>query len=262
MTTHEPPRAPLERVSALDEDPAVVHGFTTRLGGVSEGPLASLNLALRGEERPERVLENWRRVAAALHPDAVQWRIAVLEQVHGDRIAQLHDGAGPLEPAATADAAFTTEPRLLLGIRTADCVPVLVAGPGVVGVAHSGWRGTAAGIAAGLIARITEATGCEPGALTAAIGPCIGGSAYPVGPEVVDALRAIGLADRDFLHQDGPGALCVDLSRAVAAQLRATGIGALERIERCTVTDPELYSHRRDGPQTGRQAGVIARLSA
>lgn len=260
MSPHETPRVPLERGEALSQVPQVVHGFTSRIGGVSEGPLASLNLALREHERPGAVLENWRRVAAALHPELSIERIALLSQVHGAEVVRIDTPAGPLEPVASADAAFTTEPDLLLAVRTADCVPVLVAGPGVVGVAHSGWRGTAAGIVTELIAQITGALALDPSELTAAIGPCIGGPAYRVGPEVVEALAAIGLDPRDFLVE-GAEAPHVDLSRAVAAQLAAAGIGAIDRSVRCTASDPELYSHRRDGAAAGRQAGVIARVS-
>jgi YfiH family protein len=246
----------LLRGRVLGATRGVAHGFTTRAGGVSEGPLSTLNLGGRPTEERERLLENWRRVADRLVPGAGADRVAVVDQVHGAEVVRVEEPWGPLRAVGTADAAFTTVPGVVLAVRAADCVPVVVGGAGVVGVAHAGWRGTAAGAAVALVRAIRAAVGDVP--LAAAVGPCISGPSYEVGPEVVAALRAAGLSDDDFLL-DGLGRPHVDLGRAVFAQLVASGVEA-DRIDRDTATDPELYSHRRDGPGTGRSAGVVALL--
>jgi YfiH family protein len=146
-------------------------------------------------------------------------------------------------------------------VRTADCVPVLLAAPGGVGVAHAGWRGAALGVVPAAVRALCEATGAAPAAVRAAIGPSIAGQRYEVGHEVVDALAASGVDPARFLVA-GPGSRPhVDVADAVEAQLEALGVGRIARVRRCTAEDPELFSHRADGPATGRQAGVVARLA-
>lgn len=240
----------LQRAPNLRGSP---HGFTSRRGGVSEGALASLNLALRADERPERLVENWSRVCGELGfpTDAV----ALLDQVHGADVLRVERGAGPLTTLGAADAAWTDRPGVLLAVRVADCVPVLLAGEGVVAVAHAGWRGTASGVVGALLAALAAA-GFAPERLQAAIGPCISGAAYEVGDEVVAGLRAAGVPDDHFLIPSRPRPH-VDLRRAVAAQLRAAGVPEPWVDPRCTATDPALYSHRRDGLGAGRFAGVV-----
>lgn len=241
----------LARSPVLD----VPHGFSSRAGGVSEGPLATLNLSVRAGDSPERVSENWDRVVRSLGCGSTVDDLALLDQVHGAVVVEVGRGGG-LSPVASADAAFTTTAGVVLGVRVADCVPVLLAGPGVVGVAHAGWRGTAGGVVAALI----RAMGVAPEGLSAAIGPCISGGAYEVGDEVVEGLRGAGLPDAAFLIVGGPTPRAhVDLRRAVDFQLEAAGVTRRWTDPRCTATDPALYSHRRDGPLTGRFAGVIAR---
>ncbi|MCA9488853.1 MAG: peptidoglycan editing factor PgeF [Myxococcales bacterium] len=241
------------------ERPGVVHGFTTREGGVSTGPLSSLHLAQRDGEDPAHVRENWRRVATALDPRLDPSRVALLHQVHGADVVRITDPLGPAAPVAEADASYTTELDVILAVRVADCVPVLVAGEGVVGAAHAGWRGVAAGVVPALLAamRATGATG-----LSAAIGPCIHPDAFEVGPEVVEGLVRAGLPHDVIVHHVGPrGRPQVDLVACVTHQLRAAGVDAIDVVDRCTATDPRMYSHRRDGPSTGRSAGVIARIA-
>jgi len=245
---------PLLRGKALASVSGAVHGFTTRAGGVSTGTLATLNLGRRKAEDDATLRENWRRVADRLLPGADLGAVAVLDQVHGADVVRVTEPRGPFVAVARADASFTTERGVLLAVKVADCVPVLLAGPGVVGVAHAGWRGTAAGVVRALVRALRETVGGVE--LKAAVGPCIGVESYEVGPEVVSALRAARLRAEDFLVDRSPRPH-VDLGRAVLAQLAAEGVEA-DRIERSTATDPDLYSHRRDGPDTGRSAGVVA----
>lgn len=253
------PSVPLLFAANLSGRPGVRHGFTTRDGGVSRGALSSLNLGRRPDETAAALRANWDRVAATLEPRLGADDVALLSQVHGATVLRADAPTGPDAVLGEADAAITVRPGVVLAVRVADCVPVLIASPGGVAVAHAGWRGTAAGVVAATVRALAAATGDAPGAMTAAVGPHIGGDAYEVGDEVVGALRAAGLADADFLHPHVGPRPHVDLGRAVAAQLRAAGVTDVERVVACTRTDPRFYSHRRDGAATGRFAGVIVR---
>lgn len=236
----------------------VRHGFTTRSGGVSEGPWGALTLAARPEVGPEELVRNWEIALDALGGPGPE-RVASMSQVHGAHVVRVAEPTGPHATIGEADGAWTTEPDLVLAVRTADCVPVLLAAPGAIGVAHSGWRGTVAGVVPATVRAMCEGGGFAPDRIVAAIGPCISGEAYEVGPEVVEALRSAGLDDADFLcATDGPRPH-VDVGRAVEAQLRAAGVVQIERIERCTLRDRELHSYRRDGTSSGRLAGLIVR---
>ena len=169
--------------------PRVAHGFSTRHGGVSKGPRASLDLADPDEAART---ENWHRLFARLgrgDPGRIAW----LRQVHGDGVVEVTGPGSVNEPVAEGDAAFTTAEDVYLVVRTADCVPVLLAGPGVVAVVHSGWRGTAADIVGKLVDRLWNGLGVEPSSLVAAVGPAVGPT-YEVGPEVVLGLAATGLS--------------------------------------------------------------------
>ena len=161
---------------------------------------------------------------------------------------------------AEADGAWTAAPGVVLAVRVADCVPVLLAAPGGVAVAHAGWRGTAGGVVAATVDALCSGLGCDPGAIVAAVGPCISGRAYEVGGEVVAALRASGLAKEDFLALGHGSRPHVDLGRAVLRQLASAGVTRADRLDRCTFADPKLHSYRRDGAASGRQAGLIVRL--
>jgi YfiH family protein len=241
-------------------DKDIVHGFTTRQGGVSTGALASLNLAPRPGEDADTLRENWRRVLRALHGELGLESVAVLHQVHGNGVVRVERGRGPLDPVADADGAVTTEWGVVLVVRTADCVPVLLTAPGGVAVAHAGWRGVVAGVVPAVVAVLCEVTEAAPASVRAAIGPHISGEAYEVGAEVVAGMRAAGLPDTAFLlprpeHRDH-----VDLGAAVEAQLLGAGVSQIEHVHGCTASEPRFYSHRGDGPDTGRMAGVVARV--
>lgn len=249
-----PGRPPLTVLPRLRASGAL-GGFTGKAGGVSRGPLASLNLARRpGEEEP-RLVENWRRVAAALRPGWGADRVALLDQVHRATVARIDRPGGPLATLAEADAALTTTPGVVLAVRVADCVPILLAAPGAVAAVHSGWRGTARAIVAAAVADLCEAAGCGPDRVVAAIGPHISGAAYEVGDEVADGLLAAGLTPARFLTRHPTGRLHVDLGAAVAEQLERAGVREVHRASACTATDPRYFSHRAEGPATGRQAG-------
>jgi YfiH family protein len=237
------------RLGAL---PGVVHGFSTRRGGCSPGPLDSLNLAWdRGVEADNR--ENWRRVRVAV--GLPECSVSVVHQVHGDGVWTALAAGDPLKAQAEADAVFTKRPNELVAVRTADCVPILLAGPGVVAAVHAGWRGTAKGIVGLAVTAICDAAQCDPGQLVAAIGPCIGLDAYEVGEEVVDGLSHL-IDPKHFLRR-GDSRPHVDLKAANAAILAQAGVLDIDVLSHCTHSDEAFFSHRRDGASTGRMAAVI-----
>lgn len=239
----------------------VVHGFTTRAGGVSTGPLASLNLAARPGETSDALEENWDRVLRSLDPRLRASRVALLSQVHGAVVVRVDAPLGPHTAHGEADAAVTTELGVALAVRVADCVPVLLASPRGVAVAHAGWRGTAGGVVAATVQALLAATAEAPEAVRAFIGPHISAEAYEVGEEVVEGLRASGLPEGVFRRR-GPRRDHVDLGAAVAWQLESAGVCQIHALRACTARDDRFYSHRRDGAATGRLAGVIARMEA
>lgn len=236
----------------------VVHGFTTRRGGVSTGALASLNLARRPGESDDHLRENWRRVASSVGRSSRQ--LALLEQVHGSEVVTVERGAGPLDVVAAADGAISTNSGVLLAVRVADCVPVLFAAPGGVGVAHAGWRGVAGGVAPATAAALAAACGVGLEQVVAVIGPCIAAASYETGPTVVDAVVAGGVP-REVVQAQGPWEReHADLRASVAWQLASQGV-AVHHVDCDTASDARFFSHRAHRGDTGRLAGVIGLAS-
>ncbi len=232
----------------------LVHGFTGRSGGVCQGPLSSLNLAPRPGASPGEVQENWARVRAQLGLPGAP--IARVTQVHGCVVVD-GDLAGETDlVVGTGDAVVVTRPAIIAAVRVADCVPVLLAAPGGVAAVHAGWRGTAAAIVRAGVTALCERTGASPSQVVAAIGPCISVDAYEVGDEVVAGVGAV--VPRDVFVREGSGRPHVDLKAANAWLLREAGVEEVDVLPHCTHGDPAFFSHRREGPNTGRQAGVIA----
>jgi polyphenol oxidase len=219
--------------------------FTTRQGGVSEGPYASLNLGARTADAEENVFENRRRAVAAIGGDAATGAMAF--QLHGAEVVRAEpqrlDRAVRRPPC---DGLWTDEPDLTLMLLAADCLPIALASGGAVAVLHAGWRGLLAGIAdAGLAAL--------GGDVHAAIGPSIGPCCYEVGDEVAAPFRARFGADVVRGR---------NLDLWTAAERALAGAASIERFTVCTACNPELFfSHRRDAGLTGRQ-GVVARVAA
>lgn len=238
----------------LSELPGLVHAFSTREGGVSPAPQDSLSLALRGAGTPEEVRENWARFLA---PHSAE-RLAICDQVHGDGVIVVERGQGPLQTVAAADALVCTTPGVWIAVRTADCVPILLAAPGGVAAVHAGWRGTVAPIVAPAVQRLCAETGCAPGEIRAAIGPCIGLEAYEVGREVVSALEGLDL--HVCVQRSPAGRMKVDLARANRLLLHRLGVQQVDVLGVCTHTDPRFFSHRRDGAETGRMASFVGML--
>ena len=219
--------------------------FSTRAGGVSEGPYESLNLGILTEDEPGRVGEN-RRLLAERAGLAAE-RVAMGWQVHS---ADLHEWALPPRESSYAvpgtelervDGHTTTAPELGLLVLAADCLPVALVGEGRVAMLHCGWRGLAAGIVERGLSLFDE----RP---RAAIGPGIGPCCYEVGEEVLAAFSDLdGVASGRML----------DIKAVARRRLEAGGSGAVHDVELCTSCRPDLFfSHRRDGGVTGRQGGL------
>lgn len=216
--------------------------FTTRRGGVSEGPYASLNLACWIGDDPDAVRRNC-QIAADLVGVSVD-AVVQGQQVHGSRVERRADPDGTLNEA---DGQATASRGLAALVLTADCLPIALIAPGAVAMVHAGWRGLADVLLDNGVEAVRELAGA--GAVQAAIGPGAGGCCYEVGPEVHAA----------FGHQARRGA--IDLKAIAAARLAAAGVEQVHDVGICTMcSDPGLlFSYRRDGGLTGRQAGIAWR---
>lgn len=231
----------------------IVHGFTTREGGVSEGPYANLNLSWSPEDSRDAVKENRRRVLEALgRPDA-SW--ISLRQVHGADVVQVTAQAGR---TIEADGLWTRDRGAVVSVLVADCVPILIADRegSLVAAVHAGWRGTAAHIAKVMVKRLQDA-GVAPGQLVAAIGPAISQESFEVGPEVTEAIGKAFPAPGEAIRPGTGDRSNIDLWALNERDLREAGIETIDVLRLDTKTRPELFSHRGDGGVTGRQAGVI-----
>jgi hypothetical protein len=217
--------------------------FTTRVGGVSEGPYASLNLGRKSGDVPERADENRHIACEAIGADVA--KLALNYQVHSNRVLR----AVATMRGEHADGLWTDEPGLPILAMSADCLPIAVTrmetSRPAVAVLHAGWKGLLAGIAAEGVAAVGGDT------LAAAIGPGIGPCCYEVEEEVASPFRE---RFGDDVVRDGR----LDLWTSAERALRAAGVERVDRFDRCTACEPEtFFSHRRDAGRTGRQ-GVIA----
>ncbi len=237
------------------------HGFFTRRGGVSEGPFASLNCSLSGQDRREAVLENRARAARAIGAPAA---LVGLSQVHGD-VAVVVDAPWLPGEGPRGDAMVTANPGVALGIVTADCAPVLFADAeaGVVGAAHAGWRGAVGGVLEATLVAM-EGLGAARSRVVAAVGPCIGQASYEVAADLRDAVLAGSADDGRFF---APGRRAAhwqfDLAGYCAARLRAAGTGRVAALGLDTLAlEEDFFSHRRrtlaGGGQIGHQISIIA----
>ena len=237
--------------------PGLAHGVSTRAGGVSAGAYASLNLGRGSGDAPEAVSENGRRLGEAL-VGPLPPRFA--RQVHGRDVVVLEDRP-PDAPLGDGDAVATARAGAPVGVLGADCPGVLLVDPvrRALAVVHSGWRGTLAGVVPAAVDVLRRRFGSDEKDLRAGIGPGISARRYEVGPEVADAFRA-GFPDADRCLSRGAGDRShLDLHAAIRLQLEAAGLLAshVETMASCTYEDAaSFFSHRRDGPRTGRHALV------
>lgn len=249
----------------------IFHFCTTRAGGVSEGPFASLNPAIYTDDDPAAIRENLHRLAEAAGVPAD--RIIVPHQIHGERIGTIDETflqKKTEEQTALLegiDALMTDCPGICLAVATADCVPLLLYAPDkkVVAAVHAGWRGTVKRIAQKTVQALCRVYGCEPTQLHAGIGPSIGPAAFEVGEEVVEAFRASGLPVGQLVsrHPEN-GKAHINLWEANRLQLMEAGVVAtnIETAACCTYThSKELFSARKLGIRSGRiLSGIYLRL--
>jgi len=268
------------QVPAFSKIPWLIHGFSTRAGGIS--PLNQdkvLNLGFTEWDARENVLENRQRFQSAL--GAGDFSMVPLKQFHSDLVRLLE--AAPEQPEH-GDAAVTNQPGLLLAVQTADCVPVLLvdAKKRAVAAIHAGWRGTLSRTATKTVGHMRLHFGSEPQDILAAIGPAIGGCCYEVGTEIAAEFLSQFADAPDFFdefrtgdepnpiqwlnqmppgHQPPPKNVLLDLHKANAAQLREAGLKEKNIFvsNLCTACRPDLlFSYRKQGTQSGRQMAAIA----
>lgn len=240
----EPPRDWI--VPEWPAPPSVRALITTRSGGVSTGPFASMNLGQRLDDDQQSVRIN-RATLRNLLPGEPKW----LRQVHGVNVVN----ADKLQQAVEADAAVARRPGSVCSIMIADCLPVLFTDRAgrVVAAAHAGWRGLAAGVLENTVRAMDTATD----ELLAFLGPAIGPAAFEVGADVRDAFLARSMAAEDAFVAQRPGKWLADLFALARQRLRAIGVTQIHGGGVCTYSDPRrFFSHRRD-KITGRMAALI-----
>jgi len=266
------------------------HGFSTRRGGVSRAYCADdapgeLNLGYTASDARDAVLQNRRLLVEAV-TGVPETPLVTLRQIHSNHTVVSQVGDPSRETPRKGDGLITSEPGLLLGIQTADCVPILIADRKLraVGAFHAGWRGTVKRIVETGVGRMRLEYGSRPEDLMAAIGPCVGACCYSVGHEVLSSFESQFAYARElfrdvfdsdpvrtkypmlFLTQRAPGhspigpSLHLDLIEANRRQLLDSGVrpDAIHVVRGCTNCQPKLFfSHRGSGGHAGRMMSVI-----
>ncbi len=243
----------------------IVHGFTTRHGGVSPEPFAGLNLSISVGDTRANVVENRSRVFRAMGRDPDS--IADLWQVHSADVVYADTPRAPgQEHHGKADALITDRPNVTLFLRFADCVPIMLydRATHTIGLVHAGWRGTVARVCAATVEAMSQRFGTDPANVSAAIGPSISARRYEVGPEVVSAAEA-ALGDRVGETLSTPnggspeGRQHFDLWRANAIVLEQAGVADIIVGGVCTAENThDFYSHRAEQGRTGRFGALLA----
>lgn len=252
----------------LEHTGMVLHGFTTRLGGVSQGHLGSMNLSFSRGDKRESVMENYRRIAAAIgfSVDSVVCS-AQTHTVHIKRVGKNERGMGVRkEPGyQDVDGLITNEPGITLATFYADCVPLYLVDPAVkaIGLVHSGWRGTVGKIGKKAVEAMQREYGSSPEQIVAVIGPSICADCYEVSEDVAEEFRN---AYPEQLHRDliigkGNGKYQLNLWNACRENFLEAGISpdhiTLPQI--CTCCNPGyLFSHRATGGKRGNLAAFLA----
>ncbi|WP_018921330.1 peptidoglycan editing factor PgeF [Salsuginibacillus kocurii] len=258
----------LQLTSWENKFPLLRARFSTRLHGESKQPYDTLNTGLHVGDEPSDVLKNRAYLAEDIQIPLAQW--VAPEQVHGNQIqvvnrSQRGQGAKDIENACgKADGLITNDEGLLLTAVYADCVPIWFVDPstGWIGLAHAGWKGTAANIVNEMIYHL-KAQGININSLQAAIGPSIGKTNYEVDERVYNEIVNLQLPQVELdeaIDYAGEGSYRIDLKRVNEALLRAEGVKSTHilKSEYCTYDHSSLfYSHRRDGLESGRMLAGI-----
>ena len=237
------------------------HCFTTKLGGVSTGDMAGLNIAIKDGETPENVRRNLEILGAAIGFGTGD--LVLTRQTHSDivRTVTRADCRGCFHrDYPECDALVTNDPGVALMVFTADCTPLLFHDPvtGAVGAAHAGWRGTAAQIGAKVVEAMVRAYGCDPANIRAAIGPNVGSCHFETDADVPEAMIAsYGDGVRAYIQPRGEK-FYLDLKAINALSLERAGVTHIEISNDCTMCRPDRYwSHRITGSRRGSQGAVI-----
>ena len=223
--------------------------FTDRYGGASEPPYGELNLGSASGPDADGVIANFRLIADEFGVPADH--VVRVSQVHGRDVHVVRaDDELPTQPMPNADGLVTTRSDVVLAVRAADCLPVLLYGDGVIGAAHSGRKGLYAGIVPATVDAMRD-LGAEQ--VTAVLGPYACGKCY----EVPDEMRA-EVAERvpASYSETSWGTPAIDVAAGVKAQLAELGVEVVDATA-CTIESEDLYSYRREGPESGRMAGLI-----
>ena len=243
-----------ELVTEVDLGPGVRAGFTARAGGVSAPPWDTLNLAAHVADDLVAVAANRARVAGWLGVP-----VAYATQVHGARVLVVDAPPSPgTWSVGEADALVTTSPQVGLGVLVADCAPVLLADPqaGVVAVAHAGRPGLVAGVVQATVVAMGD-LGARADRVAAVVGPCIAGCSYEVPASLRDDVAAAVPGTGCVTDWGTPA---VDVAAGVRRVLADLGVGPVEVVGTDTYREESLFSYRRDGPVTGRFAGLVRLL--
>jgi polyphenol oxidase len=237
----------------------VQHGFLGRVGGVSTGIYAGLNCSLGSDDRREDVIENRRRAVAAIMPGAA---LARVYQIHSPDVVAV-TGPTDQDNPPKADALVTDRPNILLAVQTADCVPVLFSDPeaGIIGAAHSGWKGAFAGVNEATIAAM-EALGADRSRIICAIGPCIAQKSYEVDAAFFQRFAEADPSNERFFLDGKPAHFQFDIEGYVASRLANAGISKVECMGEDTYSQPDrFFSYRRschmNEPGYGGQMSLI-----
>lgn len=248
---------------ACDGLRGTVHGFSTRLGGVSQGYLSSLNLGAHRGDAPENVVKNYEILGNSLGFSPEDTVFA--KQLHTGivrRVGRADRGAGLFRPVEEPrDGLVTNEPGVALTIFSADCTPILFYDPAAkaIGGCHAGWRGTAAGIAKNTVEAMVREFGSDPGNIRAAIGPCIGFCCFETHSDVPEAMsEALGQEAWAAMERLENGKFRVDLKALNALWLKRAGVRDVSVCPDCTACRRDRYwSHRIVGGQRGSMANII-----
>ena len=258
--------------TALEEE-GFANAFSTRLGGVSPMPQDALNLAGFDDDAAENIYENRRRFLKLF---AGEWTLAACWQVHGASVRVVQSSEDAREPldslgeSARCDALVTHAARVLLGVKTADCVPIILgdARTGACAAVHAGWRGTLSEIIQRTLERMSAEYGTRAADVRAAIGPAAGACCYEVGDEVIEAFRQKFTDADQLLTPTRENHARIDLQRANREQLSAAGVAEshIHVAPLCTMCRTDLFfSYRHEKSiygRTGRLMSVIGAMSA
>ena len=251
----------------LDAERGFVHGFSTRIGGVSEGDLSSMNLSFTRGDDPERVRENYRRIAAAVGFETD--RLVLTHQTHTNHVRVVTEadaGKGFVRERdyTDVDGLVTDVPQLVLTTFYADCVPLFFIDPvhRAIGLSHSGWRGTVSDIAAVTVRTMQGEYGSRPEELLVGIGPSICQDCYEVSEDVIEEFRA-SYEEKLWMRlyrEKGNGKYQLNLWEACRQNLLRAGVlpDRIEVTDLCTCCNPQIFfSHRASGGKRGNLAGFF-----